>query len=290
MKNVFLVINPVSGGGKCGEKVHAAVELLDQAGITCHKLYSEKIGDMPRLVQEAIRENADCVVVAGGDGTMREAVEALVYQDTPSFLFPFGTGNDLALALGISPDPALCVRQLLEGRVRKLDAGMVNGSYFLNVAGLGFDVEVLIQTERYKKRFKAKSAYMLGLLHALIHLKQAAVTIRQGDDEKRFGAMLTSVGNGRFIGGGMEAHPKADPLDGLFDLCAIHDLKKRQVPGALLRFLKGRHLELPATYYARGTTFTIDAEKEMPIQLDGEIIEKTPAIFKILPGAIPFIL
>lgn len=290
MKNIFLVINPVSGGGKCGEKVQAATQLLEKAGLACHKLYSERIGDMPRLIRQAADGGADRIVVAGGDGTMREAVEALVYQDIPAFLFPFGTGNDLALALGISSDPVLCARQLLEGTVRKLDAGMVNSSYFLNVAGLGFDVEVLIQTERYKKRFKAKSAYMLGLVHALLHLRQTVVTIRQYGKETHFGAMITSVGNGRFIGGGMEAHPKADPLDGLLDLCAIHDLKKRQVPGVLLRFLRGRHLELPATYYTRGTAFTIDAERELPIQLDGEIIEKTPAVFKILPAAVPFIL
>lgn len=290
MKKIFLVINPVSGGGKCGEKTNAAAKLLEKSGMTCHKLYSEKIGDMPRLIHQAIQSGADCVTVAGGDGTMREAVEALVYKDTPAFLFPFGTGNDLALALGISSDPELCVQQLLTGTVQKLDAGMVNRSYFLNVAGLGFDVEVLIQTERYKKRFKAKSAYMLGLLHALIHLKQTAVTIRQGDTEMHFEALVTSVGNGRFIGGGMEAHPRATPLDGVFDLCTIHDLKKRQIPGTLLRFLKGRHLDLPVTYYTRGTEFWIDAEQEQPIQLDGEIIEKTPALFKLLPGAVKFIL
>ena len=290
MNHIFLVVNPVSGGGKSMEKVHTAAGLLEKSGITCHKLYSEKRGDMPRLIRQAAKSGTDCVVVCGGDGTMREAVEALVYQDIPAFLFPFGTGNDLALALGISPDPTLCVRQLLEGKIHQLDAGMVNGSYFLNVAGLGFDVEVLIQTERYKKRFKAKSAYMLGLLHALLHLKQTAVTIRHDGTELRIGAMITSVGNGRFIGGGMEAHPRANPQDGLFDLCAIHDLKKRQVPGTLLRFLKGRHLDLPATYYTRSSAFTIDAEREMPIQLDGEIIEKTPAVFKILPGAVQFIL
>ena len=290
MKKIYIVINPVSGGGKCGEKVDAAVKLLEKAGITCHKLYSQRIGDMPRLIHQATLSGADCVTVAGGDGTMREAVEALVYKDIPAFLFPFGTGNDLALALGISPDPALCVQQLLNGSVQKLDAGMVNDSYFLNVAGLGFDVEVLIQTERYKKRFKAKSAYMLGLLHALLRLKQTSVTIRHGDTEMRFEAMITSVGNGRFIGGGMEAHPRATPLDGYFDLCVIHDLKKRQVPGTLLRFLKGRHLDLPAAYYTRGTEFWVNAEQELPIQLDGESIEKTPAIFKILPGAVSFIL
>mgnify|MGYP003623551170 CR=1 FL=1 len=290
MKKIYIVANPFSGGGKCSEKVSISAKLLKDNGFNCHMLYSQKIGEIPMLIHQSIQSGAECIVVAGGDGTMREAVEALVYQDVPAFLFPFGTGNDLALALGISSDPEQCVRQLSNGSIKNLDAGMVNSSYFLNVAGLGFDVEVLIQTERYKKRFKAKSAYRLGLIHALLNLRQTSVTIRQKDAETRFGAMITSIGNGRFIGGGMEAHPLAEPSDGLLDLCAIHDLKKRQIPLALFRFLKGRHLDLPATYYARGDEFTVDAEMEMPIQLDGEIIEKTPAIFKVLPGAVKFIL
>lgn len=290
MKKLYMIINPVSGAGKSHAKLEVSEGILTKSGIEVTRLYSKQKGDFPSLVDHAIAEGADTIGIVGGDGTMREAVSALVGREVNTCLFPFGTGNDLALALKIPTDPIACTEKFLTGKPHKLDAGMVNDNYFLNVAGLGFDVEVLIQTEKYKNRFTAKSSYMMGLIHALLHLKAHKVTIKYNGREENFKSLIASVGNGRFIGGGMEAHPRAKPNDGLFDLCVIHNCKGLKIPPTLLKFLKGRHLDLSVTRYAQSTQFEITSDEELPIQLDGEIIEKTPAIFKLLPEALTFIL
>lgn len=289
MQFCFL-INPVANAGKCLEKFAAVEELLQKRGVSYRVECSKRPGDITLLAKEAAIRKEDCVVVVGGDGTVREAVEALTYSETALCILPFGTGNDFAKTLGITESPSEGVERLLRGESAYIDAAKANTSYFLNVAGFGFDVEVLLQTERYKKRFKAKSAYIMGLLHALVHLKPYRITVEGTEQGRQYAAMIASVGNGRYIGGGMAAHPGADVKDGLLDVCIMHNVKKRRVPPVLTRFVKGRHIGLPETAYYRAKTVTITAETELPVQLDGEIIEKTPVTFQVLPNAIRLIL
>lgn len=290
MKNLYIVVNPMSGNGTCLPKLEKAVSVIKNAGVSVTELHSKKKGEMGKLVKTAVESGADCVAVVGGDGTMQEAVGELVKSKINSFLFPFGTGNDFAHALGLTGDPVECAKRLLEGSVSQIDVGMVNESYFLNVAGLGFDVEVLQQTDRYKNRFTAKNSYIMGLIHAISHLKAYNITMKYNDKVITKPAFIASFGNGQFIGGGMHAHPKADISDGLLDICMIEKLKLIKVIPTLLRFMKGKHLDLPVTTYDRSDEIEVTSDTPLAIQLDGEINETTPAIFKLLPKALNFIM
>lgn len=286
MRNYWFVINPVAGGGIGIKKFRAAEEALKERGITYQALYSAHKGDVPVLIRRALEQKADCIVIVGGDGTVREAVEPMAYQEAAFFIFPFGTGNDLAKTLGIASEPRAAVQQLLNGRVCPIDAVRANDSHYLNVAGFGFDVEVLQQTEHYKKRFGGKTSYMLGLLQGLLFLKRRAITLEHNGTEEQFNAIVLVAGNGKFFGGGMPALPQARMDDGLVDICIIHNIKTWRIPYVLLRFLKGRHLELRETRYLKVKKITVKTKTPLPVELDGEIIEQTPVTFEVLPGAL----
>lgn len=284
------IVNPAASGGKCRDQFLLAEALMKELGLPFSVCHTDGPGHAAALVEEAIAAGADCIVVAGGDGTVREVLQPVIGHHTPLCIFPFGTGNDLARFLKLPAAPEQAVQQLVRGTVRQVDAARVNSACFINVAGFGFDVEVLKQTERYKKRLGKKGAYIAGLLQALIHLKQHRITLTVDGVSTGYDAMIASAGNGRYIGGGMLAHPKAEIGDGLLDLCIIHDVKKRRVPPILMRFLKGRHLGLPETTFIRTAKAAFASETPLTVQLDGELIEQTPFTLEALPGAVSLVM
>lgn len=291
MENLYIIANPVAGAGKCMGMLKEFLKLLDKSDIKYTLMKSRKKGHCAQLARYAIEEGADCVAIAGGDGTVREVLGALLYEDVKLLILPFGTGNDFARYLNLSDNPLELFEILKRQRYREIDAAMANDSFFLNVAGFGFDVEVLIQTEKFKKRFRDRIAYVFGLIRALVHLKGHKVAVKiNGQNFILKSVLIASVGNGSYIGGGMAAHPRAEIDDGLLDVCIINDVKLYRIPKVLLSFIKGNHLELKETKYFRTNFVKMYSENELPVQLDGEIIEKTPVGFKILQNSIKLMI
>ena len=172
-------------------------------------------GHATELSRKAYEEGFRLIVAVGGDGTMRETALPLVHTDAVFGLVPCGTGNDFARALGIPTDVEAAAEILLGGEDRALDAGMANDQVYFNVAGFGFDVDVLDYTEEFKPKCKnGSTAYIRGLLKALFGMKLRRSTITFPDGTVEANVLLIAAGNGRFFGGGMEVTPNADPTDG----------------------------------------------------------------------------
>ncbi|HOR13833.1 MAG TPA: hypothetical protein PKX46_07890, partial [Clostridia bacterium] len=175
---------------------------------------------------------------------------------------------------------------LLNGEAREIDAAKANDDLYFNVAGFGFDVDVLINTERFKKRFKGLTAYVLGLFGALFGLKLSRVRITSPEATFECSALLVAACNGTHFGGGMNVAPEADPSDGLLDICVISDVTRLTVISVLSKFIKGRHLALPMVKYFKATQISVESERPLQLQLDGEVIGSTPVTFKVLPKAL----
>lgn len=285
MSRIHFIYNPIAGKG-LSQKVFAQTEQRMRAlGAEYSVAISEYEGHAPELVKAALQEGHGCIVAVGGDGTVREVAEVMAGSDTPMGILPCGTGNDFANGLRIPNDPEKALEILLAGNTRKMDTGEANGDFFINVAGFGFDVDVLIYTEKYK-RFRGLTAYILGLLHALFGMKMRRVHIRTPEREFDCDAMEVAVGNGTQFGGGMKVTPEADPCDGLLDVCIIRDVNKLTVLKVLVRFVKGGHVNLPICEYFKTTEISVTSEPDSPLQLDGAIMGSTPVTFKINPAAI----
>jgi diacylglycerol kinase (ATP) len=107
------------------------------------------------------------------------------------------------------------------------------------------------------------------------------------DAERREGAMYdVIVSNGRYLAGGMQITPGAEPDDGLFDVLLIGDISKRDLVLTLPKIYRGTHLPHPKAELLRGRKVTIDAPIPLPVQLDGEQPGTTPATFEIVRGAL----
>lgn len=283
---LHFIFNPIAGHGISQKKFKQMEALLKERGIAYTVGCSQYPGHSHALTQEALEAGHKCIVAVGGDGTVREVAHELIGKGVTMGIFPCGTGNDLSRSLNIPQDIEAALEILLNGNEHEIDAAEANGTLFFNVGGFGFDVDVLINTERFKKRFKGLAAYMLGLFSALCGLKLNAVRITSPEETFECNALLVAACNGTHFGGGMNVAPKADPADGLLDICIISDVTRLTVISVLSKFIKGRHLSLPMVKYFKTTQISVETERPLPLQLDGEVIGNTPVTFKVLPKAL----
>ncbi len=290
MEKLFFIVNPVSGGGRGKAAFLEAEQLLREKGVPYEAVYSEHPGHAVELARTAAERGERCIIAVGGDGTVNEVASAIHDTGVKMGVLPFGTGNDLARAANFPTDIPQAVETLIKGHTRPMDAGMANDRFFLNVAGFGFDADVLENTTRFKGRFHGMIPYLMGVVTTLSHLRHMKLTFTHDGKTESRGSVLVSVGNGQFIGGGMHALPKADPYDGLFDVIIIRDINVLQLIRLLPVFIKGKHLDYPVVEYFRTAEFTVSAEEPSVLNLDGELGETTPVTFRILPGAIPVIV
>ena len=221
---------------------------------------------------------------------MNEVASGLVGTDTVMGILPFGTGNDMVKVLGIPTEPREALNVILADRPRAMDVGYVNDRFFVNVSGFGFDVDVLLKHEKYKKRFKGMLPYLFGIVDALTHLRTLHLTLHDGERVWKKDALIVSVGNGAYIGGGMKATPFADPFDGLFEVSVVSSISRAKFLRLFPSFIKGEHTGLPEVEYFRTKELYVECPEECLINYDGELGSGMPVRYKIIPGAVKMLV
>lgn len=287
LSDIHVIWNPVAGNGAAKAVFERVRELLVRRGTDFSEAMSEYAGHAVELAHAAAAAGHKCVLALGGDGTVREVACGLIGTETPLALLPCGTGNDLARALHIPRETDAALENALGGQVRQMDAAMANDELYFNIAGFGFDVDVLDETLYYKARTKNGSlAYLQGLLASIKHMKLRKTHITWEGGEMDKDVLLIAAGNGTHFGGGMNVTPQADPFDGLLDICVIHDATKAALLTVLPRFMKGKHLGTRYVTYFRAKELTAVCEPGSRIEVDGEVMAGTPVTFRILPKKI----
>jgi len=286
----YFIVNPIAGGGGALDKFRAAKAYLDSRRAEYRYILTEHEHQSAQLAEQAYADGERLIVAVGGDGTVSEVASALYDKpDVTMGVFPFGTGNDLARALEIPKEPEAAAELLLNSKGKPMDMGLAGDTPFINVGGMGFDVDVLNNTDRYKKRFHGMMPYVFGIMHALFHLKrpQASVTFNGKTVTQK--VTICAVAIGKYFGGGMKVAPEALPDDGLFDVCLVEGINMLQLLWLLPRFIKGKHLSNRHVKYFRTDKITIACERQ-PLQLDGELGAYAPVCFKVLPGALRMVM
>lgn len=230
----------------------------------------------------------DCegIIALGGDGTLFRIVNGMAGSDVPLLFVTCGTGNDFVRCLNLPKDPIEALNLQLDTPVKRIDVGRMNDVHFLNVSGTGFDVDVLRFADRYKDKYSGLKPYLLALCEAIknYHPTRAYVSF-DGEPEKEVCFTILSIGNGRFIGGGMKAVPLANVQDGLFDVVTVVPVRKFMIPILVAFYIAGKHVDLKLATMRRCKRFTLRC-KGMTLNLDGELLPADVARFELLPGAL----
>ena len=290
MDKLHFIVNPVAGGTRAIDKFGAVKGMLDDMRFPYTYEFTQCKGHGRELARAAAEHGEKYIIAVGGDGTVNEVASGLVGTDTVMGILPFGTGNDMVKVLGIPTEPREALNIILADRPRAMDAGYVNDKFFVNVSGFGFDVDVPLKHEKYKKRFKGMLPYLLGIVDALTHLRTLHLTLHDGERVWKKDALIVSVGNGAYIGGGMKATPFADPFDGLFEVSVVSSISRAKFLRLLPSFIKGEHTGLPEVEYFRTKELYVECPEECLINYDGELGSGMPVRYKIIPGAVKMLV
>jgi len=281
-RTALLVINSNSRrGAKAAPAVFAALSEAGFGIITAPAAMS---------AADAIRRHAgtvDLAVVGGGDGTLNTAVPALLETEVPLGVIPLGTANDFARTLRIPQDIARATEIITRGHLARVDVGDVNGFPFLNVASLGFGVDLTRALTRDAKRRWGVFGYAVAGGRTLSRLSPFTAWITHGDGRVEVTRTVhLAVGNGRYYGGGMLVAETARLDDGrLHAFCLEVDHW-----WGLLRLLpalwRGNHHAWSEIRTLAGEELFITTRRPRSVNTDGEIRTRTPARFRVLPGAL----
>lgn len=274
----LLLRNPASG--RAGEDLSAARERFIAGGLP--------LIDAPAQEDEALRaaQAAALIVVAGGDGTLHRAAPLLMRAQRPFAILPLGTANDLARSLGVPDAPLAAAELVFAGHLRTIDLGEVNGAPFFNVASVGVSVELARELTGETKRRFGSFSYVVAGARALMRAHRFSVIIESETGVRRARTFQVAVGNGRYYGGGMSVHHACQIGDGRLYL---YSLEMRSLWRLLLMafdFRAGVHGAWEDVRTQEGVWFVLRTRRPRAINADGEIVGRTPAHMRLLPGVL----
>lgn len=281
-----LIVNPTAGRGAAAEQLSRIECVLKERGLEYRVERTTAPRDATHIARAAVAGQSEGVIAVGGDGTLYEIVNGMVGSDVPLFFTPCGTGNDFVRMLGLPKNPVEALRLQLDAPEGRIDVGRMNGICFLNVAGTGFDVDVLRNAEKYKAKYTGLRPYLFGLFDAIRSFRPMTAHVSFDDcPEEELSFSILSIGNGRYIGGGMKAVPDAKPDDGLFDVVTVRPVSKPAIVLLIALYIAGKHLKIGLGKLRRCRKLSI-RRQGMTLNLDGELISADAACFELLPSAL----
>jgi YegS/Rv2252/BmrU family lipid kinase len=287
-----VLVNPAAGGGRSLRAVDPVRAMLAEGGRTPEIVVSTGAGHLAEAAAAASRRGLPHVIALGGDGTLSEVASGLLAEGSTRTALapvPVGTGNDFVKAAGVPQDwRAACRRILAGGEPRIVDAGRVDGRWFINGVGIGLDAAVAVGADRFKRRFGVLG-YLAGFAGTLWRGPAGPRTRLCWDEGEDVRPMsLVTVCNGRYVGGLFHIAPEARLDDGLLSLVWAEAVGRIEVLRYVPRVIRGTHLALPIARSASVTRVEIEADAPLPVQADGEIISfgSTRLSVEIVPGAL----
>ena len=290
-----LIANPSSGRERAADLAQAIAADLRHAYSGLEVLFTTGDGDAEKASAQAVADGCTTIFVAGGDGTVNEAVNGVVgagaLEQVRFGIVPLGTGNDFAAALGIPTDVESALETLGRGRELRVDLGRVNGRTFLNTSGGGYIAEVSVNVTTQLKTIAGRLAYLIGGAQALLEYEPVRATVhaQPGDLRLGLGLYAFAVCNSRLIGGGRLIAPEALIDDGLLDVCLIESMTAVEFVALARKVANGDHVDDPRVRYIQAATVSLEFEREIHINTDGEVLSATRCDYSVLPKAATFL-
>ena len=297
-----IILNTNANEKKCERSWKPVAELLDQRGIS-HELHivrrpGEGIATAKELCQSGIRH----IVAAGGDGTVNEVVNGILVsgcntQEVYLAVLPMGRGNDWVRTHHYPKTIEEVIQHWKEGRFMQHDVGKVttqtsdnqqSSRYFINIAGFGFDADVIYDVTYHKPRFGGSAVYVLSLLKTLFSHKPTPVEVTADGDFRFNGEVFMVIAAiCKYNGGGICEAKYAVPDDGLIDLIVVPKLPIPKVIAHLKEMFSGDHIDTIKTIRKTlATDITISSPQLLRAETEGELLTFGNYRIEVIPNAI----
>ncbi len=272
MKSLLFILNPTAGGGTASE----LEDILKKFMASYELDYEIVLTSRPKEATEiAESSDKDYLIAVGGDGTINEVAQGIIKRGHGILgIVPAGTGNDLSRSLGVPLDIEEALENIMNCQPRDLNICKANGRYFLNIASIGFDAEVVSNAEKIKTRFKSKFAYLLAVFYTLIKYRRKNLSIEIDGVKSDKSMVLMAIGNGSYYGGGLKIMPQASFDDDYLHSCLIINASNFTVFFLLPTILNGSHLKINRYVETiKAKSIRIKSDECMYFNLDGEILD-----------------
>ncbi len=292
-RSAVLVVNTRSRQGRTAAAT--ALDYLRLLGVPVVAAYA--IDDPSRLaetVREALSEEHDLIVLGGDDGSVSSVVDLLAHTDTTLGLLPLGTANDFSRTLGIPFGLEEACDTIARGVVDEVDLGLAGDNYYVNVASVGLATGVAEALSPQLKRAAGSLAYPMAALRAYAEHEPFAAALAFPDNDHEpvaiDGLLQVAIGNGRYYGGGLVVAPGSGPEDAALDVYAIEAGDPVSLARVVLGMRTGEFVENERVHCWRTSRVMLVTDPPLPINLDGELVARTPKPFSVAPGALKILV
>lgn len=274
-----VILNPYSNrwnSQACWPKAEAALKAV---GLEFELAVSQKKGQVVELAEEAARAGFSPIIAAGGDGTISETVQGMVFaakseRETvgPFGIMPLGSANDFVFNANMSADLQVAAQVIAAGNIRAIDLGDLNGRCFVNNSAAGLEPYVTIKHERIQW-IKGMVRYLVAAMWAIMDNPKWSGIVKWDDGEYTGPLTLVTIGNGRRTGGFFMT-PHADLTDGQLTLAYGYRGTRLGMFQALPRAFKedkGSYIEMDGMYELNTTKVKIHLDQPSPAHTDGEL-------------------
>jgi YegS/Rv2252/BmrU family lipid kinase len=232
------------------------------------------------MARAAVEEGFDNVIAAGGDGTVNEVVNGIAGTNAALGLLPLGTMNVFAMELGLpGNDLGRCWKIIQEAKTRCVDLPSANGKHFVQLAGVGFDAQVVKETSRAFKRSFGPLSYVMSA--AQIAARQPPRLRIESENAVTEEGSFVLVGNGRLYGGPFPFFKQAIIDDGLLDVLVFKRLNYIEIVRYLQDVIFSSQITSPEVEYFQTTSLQVSSEADVPVEVDGEVVGNLPVAFRI---------
>ena len=267
---MLFIINPKSGIDDIKSINERIGSIMDFTRFEVEGVFTEYRGHAFKLATQAVKDQYNYVIAVGGDGTVNEVANALVNTKTVLGIVPIGSGNGLARHLKIPGDIDAAI-ELLNLRTEKfIDSVDINGKYFFNMAGVGFDAMIAEKFGANGKRGYA--AYRNLVIKNYFNYTPSSYEIYSADTIISVNALLISLANGKQWGNGAIISPRSSVSDGVLDICVVSKVPLLNIP-SFLRKLFSSGLESSKYIKRIKAKSAVIIQKNKIAHFDGEVYE-----------------
>ncbi len=267
----------MAGGGKTLRLLPKIKHWLSESPHEFSFRITHSLEEMHFEILNAPTQGVNAILLVGGDGTVHQALPALIETNLPFGFLPCGRGNDFARNIGASLNLKNNCYLPSPPSLFQCDFPKINHIPFVSIAYVGFDAEVNRLANGGKGYFGGTLGYIVCVLKALKNFKPFEIEMIIDHKSLRERVMMVTIANGPFYGGGMKIAPQATMNDGVLDICIVKEISKWELLKQFPKVFKGTHIFHPKILMTSGRSIKLLSDEKRDIFADGEYVGNLPA-------------
>ena len=295
VRQATLISNPKTGryGARRLRPIQDVASQLRSLGLDVDLKLTTSPGEATEIAARAARDGSSDVIVAGGDGTINEALQGLAGTNARLAIIPRGTGNVLARELKLPLDDEQATVVAARGHARRIHLGLAleettgTSRLFVLMAGIGLDAAVVQRVQPQLKKRIGKGAFWISGLSHLADWKLSPFTLEI--DGREYMGTFAAIGKAARYGGDLSITPGARLDEPEFEVCIIETLSRFSYLRLLSYAVRsGMPHDKPGVRFLKATR--VRATGNAPVQVDGELLGQLPMRFEIAPHSLEVIV